>query len=93
VYGVQDWAEVHRLHHREGLSQAAIARRLDMSRNTVMRLLSLSQPPRYERAAQGSKLDPFKDAVVAVLREDPQVPATVILERLRRDGYDGGIDT
>jgi transposase len=93
VYGVQDWAEAHRLHSREGLSQAAIARRLGMSRNTVARLLSLSQPPSYERRAGGSKLDPFKDAVVAMLREDPSVAATVICQRIRRDGYGGEITT
>jgi DNA-binding transcriptional regulator LsrR (DeoR family) len=38
VHQVEDWAEVRRLHEREGLSQAAIARRLGMSRNTVARL-------------------------------------------------------
>lgn len=91
MYGVQDWAEVHRLLYREGLSQAAVARRLGMSRNTVARLLSLSSPPAYERSRGGSKLDPFKDAVVAMLREDPKVAATVICERLRRDGFDGEI--
>lgn len=91
MYGVQDWAEVHRLHHREGVSQSAIATRLGMSRNTVARLLSLKEPPRYERRATGSKLDPFKVAVTAMLRQDPKVPATVICERLRRDGFDGEI--
>jgi len=88
VYGVQDWAEVHRLHHRDGVSQAAIASRLGMSRNTVARLLSLTEPPRYERRSVGSKLDPFKDAVVAMWREDPKVAATVICQQLRRDGFD-----
>jgi transposase len=91
VYGVQDWAEVHRLHHREGLSQAAIARRLGMSRNTVTRLLALASPPRYVRRSVGSKLDPFKDEIVAMLRQDPSVAATVILEQLRRAGFDGRI--
>ncbi len=93
MHGVQDWAEVHRLHHREGVSQAAISRRLGMSRNTVARLLALRQPPRYARPPGGSKLDPFKDAVVAMLREDPLVAATVIVQRLRRDGFDGEITT
>jgi hypothetical protein len=41
VHQVEDWAEVHRLFHREGLAKAAIARRLGMSRNTVERLLGL----------------------------------------------------
>jgi hypothetical protein len=27
VYRVQDWAEAHRLHEREGLSKSAIAKR------------------------------------------------------------------
>ena len=88
---MHDWAEVHRLHEREGLSNAAIARRLGMSRPTVIRLLELREPPRYERVAVGSKLDPYKDAIAAMLDEDPEVPATVILEHLRRDGYSGGI--
>lgn len=41
MYDVHDWAEVRRLHDRERLSKAAIARRLGMSRTTVIRLLEL----------------------------------------------------
>jgi transposase len=91
VYDVHDWAEVHRLYHREHLNKAAVAKRLGMSRPTVHRLLELSEPPRYERRSTGSKLDGHTDAVAAMLDEDPKVPATVILEHLRRDGYAGGI--
>src|SRR6266511_1382789 len=40
VYRVEDWAEVQRLFHREGLTRKAIARRLGMSRTTVIRLLA-----------------------------------------------------
>ena len=40
MYEVQDWAEVHRLFHREGWAIAQIAERLGMSRNTVMRLIA-----------------------------------------------------
>lgn len=36
MYRVEDWAEVQRLFHREGLTRKAIARRLGMSRTTVM---------------------------------------------------------
>jgi DNA-binding transcriptional regulator LsrR (DeoR family) len=39
VYDVHDWAEVHRLSEREHLNKATIARRLGMSRPTVIRLL------------------------------------------------------
>lgn len=88
---MEDWAEVHRLFHREGLPKAAIARRLTMSRNTVDRLLDLAEPPRYRRAPKGSQLDRFTDRIAAMLAEDPTVRATVIRERLRPLGYRGGI--
>lgn len=91
MFKVQEWAEVHRLHGVEHVSKAAIATRLGMSRNTVARLLSLEEPPRYEREASGSMLDPFKDEIAAMLGEDPKAPATVILQHLRRSGYAGGI--
>jgi transposase len=90
VYQVHDWSEVRRL-DREGLSKRAIARRLAMSRTTVYRLLALSEPPAYEREPQGSLLDPFKGAVLEMLREDACVPATVVREHLQRAGYAGGI--
>lgn len=91
MYGVQDWAEVHRLFHREGLSKKAIARRLGMSRTTVIKLLRRDGPPSYERASTGSMLDPFKDEIRRMLADDPGVAATVILERLRRSGFAGQI--
>ena len=91
MYDVHDWAEVRRLYHREHLSKSAIAKRLGMSRPTVIRLLELPDPPRYERRAASSKLDAHKGAIAAMLDTDPEVPATVILEHLRRDGYAGGI--
>lgn len=88
---MEDWAEVQRLFRREGLSKAAIARRLGMSRNTVARLLRLDEPPRYVRTPAGSLVDPFADQIAAWLAVDPKAPATVICERLRADGYAGGI--
>jgi transposase len=91
VHDVKDWAEVHRLFHRERWSKTAIADKLQMSRNTVDRLLELAEPPRYERTRRGSTLDRFEDDLVAMLGENPKAPATVILERLRPLGYGGGI--
>ena len=88
---MHDWAEVHRLHDREQLPKAVIARRLGMSRQTVTRLLEHDRPPRYERSPVGSILDPFKDRIAELLDDDARAPATVILERLRREGYAGGI--
>src|SRR5262245_18618482 len=73
------------------MAKAAIARRLGMIRNTVDRLLGLREPPRYVRAPIGSQLDPFADAIGSMLDSDPDVPATVVRDHLRRDGYRGGI--
>jgi transposase len=47
---VEDWAEIRRLHRSEKLSQAAIARQLGLSRNTVANALASEAPPRYEWA-------------------------------------------
>ena len=91
MYVVQDWAEVHRLFHRGGLSKSAIARRLGMSRTTVIELLARDGPPRYERRPTGSMLDPFKDEIRRMLADDPDVAATVVLERIRRSGFAGRI--
>ncbi|MDH3472011.1 MAG: IS21 family transposase [Acidimicrobiia bacterium] len=91
MYQVQEWAEVHRLFHREGWAKTKIAGSLGMSRNTVVRLLELVEPPEYQRASRGSKLDPHKGSIVGMLNTDPTVPATVVIEYLRRDGYGGGI--
>jgi transposase len=90
VYQVHDWAKVREL-VRQGVPRQRIAERLGCSRTTVYRLLSLETPPRYERTPAGSLLDPFKDAIVAMLADDATAPATVVREHLRRQGYGGGI--
>jgi transposase len=91
MYDVHDWAEVHRLHQVEGLSKAAVAAKLSMSRTTVHRLLALAEPPMYRRKPAGSQLDGFVDAIAAMLDEDPRVPATVIGQRLRSHGFTGSL--
>ena len=91
MFSVHDWAEVHRLFHREQLSKSAIGKRLGMTRHTVARLLARAEPPRYRRAPKSSILDPFREEIVEMLHIDPEVPATVILERLQRRGFPGRI--
>jgi orotate phosphoribosyltransferase-like protein len=63
MYGVHDWAEVHRLHHVDGLGKAAVAAKLSMSRTTVHWLLSLAELPRYRRRRSVSQVDQFADAI------------------------------
>jgi hypothetical protein len=62
-----------------------------MSRNTVDRLMRLTEPPRYDRKPKGSLLDPFKADIAEMLEDDAEAPATVILERLQDRGYKGRI--
>jgi transposase len=85
VIGVEDWAEIRRLHLGEGCSIKEIARRLGLSRNTVRAALRSEQPPRYERTRRGSAVDVFEPAIRALLREHPRMPATVIAERIGWD--------
>ncbi len=91
MYSVHDWAELKHLCEREGLSKKAAAEKLGMSRTTVHRLLALPEPPVYERRKSSSLLDPYREAILGMLREDSTVRATVIRERLQAQGYAGGI--
>lgn len=79
---VEDWAEIRRLHRSEGISQAGIARRLGISRNTVAKALASDRPPKYERAPAGSAVDGFEPRIRLLLAEFPTMPATVIAERI-----------
>jgi len=82
VLAVEDWAEIRRLHRAEGLPIKAIVRRLGVSRNAVRRALASSSPPRYSRPARGSAVDSFEPAIRVLLAEFPDMPASVIAERV-----------
>jgi transposase len=90
VISVQLWAEVRRMHFVEGLGIREIRRRTGLHRETVRRALRSSTPPQYGRPAKGSKLDPFKDEVHWLLREDPEIESQRIRELLAEQGYVGG---
>jgi transposase len=82
VIGVEQWAEIRRLHLAEGMGIKAIARRLELARNTVREAVRSSEPPRYERAPAGSAVDAFEPAIRRLLAATPDMPATVIAERI-----------
>jgi transposase len=48
------------------------------------------RPPAYRRPLRPSKLDPHKPRIHALLKDDPEIPASVIRERITDDGYAGG---
>ena len=67
----------------EGLPKTQIAERLGISRNTVAKAVSSSEPPRYERApAAATSFTPFEARVGELLAEFPEMPATVLAERV-----------
>jgi transposase len=86
---VEQWAEIRRMHFVAGLSIKEIARRTGRDRNTVRRALRSSEPPVYRRAPAPSKLDPFKDEVHRLLREDPKLPGQRVRELIEPLGYSG----
>jgi transposase len=82
VVGVEQWAEIRRLHFVKGLSQREIHRRTGLHRDTISRAVNSTEPPRYRRAPAGPKLDPFKDEIHRLLRADPKLPGVRIRELL-----------
>jgi len=79
---VEHWAEVRRLHLSEQLGVKTIARRMGLARNTVRAALASDVPPKYVRERAGSRVDEFEPAIRTLLAEFPDMPATVIGERI-----------
>jgi transposase len=90
VLGVERWAELRREHFVRAVSIKELARRTGLSRNTIRSALRATEPPKYERAAVGSKLDPFKDEIHRLLGLDPTMPGQRIRELIGQLGFDGG---
>jgi transposase len=79
LVGVEQWAEVRRLHRVEGVSIREISRRTGLHRKTIRRALAAAEPPSYSRPATVSKLDPLKGWIGEQLAADPKIPS----QRLR----------
>jgi transposase len=82
VVGVEQWAEIRRLHFVKGLGIREIHRRTGLHRDTIRRAISSDGPPVYERAPAGSKLDAFKPEIHRLLAEDPKLPGVRVRELL-----------
>jgi transposase len=82
VLSVEDWAEIRRLHRAERMPIKQIARVMGVSKNTVKRALAAAGPPRYQRPARESVVDPVEPRIRELLQAWPTMPATVIAERI-----------
>jgi len=90
LVGVEQWAEIRRMHFVAGLSIKEIARRTGRDRNTVRSAIRSDSPPRYQRRPVPSKLDPFKDEIHRLLRDEPRLPGQRVRELIEPLGYAGG---
>ncbi|MEJ2867770.1 LuxR C-terminal-related transcriptional regulator [Actinomycetospora sp. OC33-EN08] len=79
-----EWTEIRRL-HAEGTPIKQIAATLTMSRNTVRRALSFSEPPPDHRPRRGSTADAYDDVVRDLLHESPGLTVEQIADRIGWD--------
>jgi len=71
----------------DGVPHTRIAERLGISRNTVTRAVKSTEPPKYERApVVETSFTPFESRVRALLMDTPDMPATVLAERVGWQG-------
>jgi hypothetical protein len=87
VITLEDWALIRRL-AAEGVPKARIAARLGISRGTVIKAVNSVAPPRYERTPGPTSFTVFEPRVRALLEQTPDMPATVLAERV---GWEGSI--
>lgn len=84
---MEDWALIRRL-VADGVSKRQVARDLGIGRATVDRAVACDEPPKYARPAVPTSFTPFEARVRALLVEHPQMPASVIAERVGWAGSD-----
>jgi transposase len=90
VLDVEQWAQIRRMKHVEGLSQREIHRRTGAHRDTVRRALAQPKPPSYgPRPKRPSKLDPFLSSIEELLQDEPRLSGVRIREEIEEDGYEG----
>jgi hypothetical protein len=87
VITLEDWALIRRL-AAEGVPNTRIAERLGISRTTVVKAVASGSPPKYERSPGPTSFAVFEPRVRALLEQTPDMPATVLAERV---GWDGSI--
>jgi transposase len=90
VLDVERWAELRREHFVRGVSIKELMRRTGLARNTIRTALRSEAPPGFRVPDRPSKLDPFKEEIHELLRQDPKIPGVRIRELIEPLGFDGG---
>ena len=83
--------EILFLHFSKKMKIRAIARSLGINRKSVEKVLhrrsvALSMTP----SRRASILDSYKTSIALLMKESPKIPAVVVLQRIREEGYTGG---
>lgn len=94
MLNVESQAEILNLHFVHKLKARAIARKLNLDRKSVHRVIDRGGVALVRKSAiRKSILTPYLDGIKEALRQDLSIPAVVIYQNLRRKGYVGGITT
>lgn len=85
---VECWTTIRYL-HAQGVGLRAIAKQLDVSRNTVRHALRADGPPSRNRAARTNpKLAPFADVIATMVFEKKFIGSRILRE-IKKTGYEG----
>ena len=88
---LRDWFTVNQL-HQKGVPIKQIAKTLNMSKNTVKRLIKLEEPPKYVRNTTVTKIDNYKDKIRTwYLNDNYGFNGTRIFNELCKLGYKGSM--
>ena len=87
---VERWAELRREHFVRGVGIKELVRRTGLSRNTIRAALRSDEPPVFRCPERPSKLDPFKDEIHRLLKDDPTLSGVRVREEIEPLGFDGG---
>jgi transposase len=86
-------AEILALHFGAKKGTRAIAKQLGINRKAVRRVVEnrkVSLKPEAPQGGRRSILDPFKPGIEELLKRDPNLMASRIFQKIRKDGYMGG---
>ena len=90
MYELQDWAAVHRVYKQTG-SKRQTAKILGLARNTVKKLLKMTEAPAYHRRPGITLIDPFRQQIIEWRCAPFYFNGTRIFKELQKIGYTGSI--
>lgn len=85
-------AQILTLHFTDRRTIRSIAREVGFDRKTVRRVIERRRVELVPKVPiRASKLDAHRESLLEILRKDPKVTSTALLNHLRELGYTGGI--